>query len=257
LPLRDNVLPVAAPLAGLEPARVEAARIAWGERLGGLPRPWTALIVGRGRDGYRVTAAALARAGTLLAEELRTGGGALLVHLDRKTPEPAAAALRAALAGLPKVEVRAGTAEDPDARAAFLALADRVVVTADELTSLAEACLAGKPTRLLDLPRWYDRVPLGPQLVRFGRLLVGGGTTYRGTPHQQHALGRLADHLATRGLLNLPRDPAQLHRALVARGLVARLGEAAEPMARPKPLDDLARVAERVRRLMSEQPSAA
>lgn len=257
LPLRDNVLPVAAPLAGLDPARVEAARAAWAERLAGLPRPWTALIVGRGRDGYRVTAAALARAGTLLAEELRAGGGALLLHLDRKTPEPAAAALRAALAGLPHVAVRAGTGEDRDARAAFLALADRVVVTADELASLAEACIAGKPTRLVDLPRWYDRIPLGPQLVRFGRLLVGGGTTYRGTPHQQHALGRLVDHLATRGLLNLPRDPAELHRALLARGLVARLGEAAEPMARPKPLDDLARVAERVRRLMSEQPSTA
>ena len=79
----------------------------------------------------------------------------------------------------------------------------------------------------------------------------------RGTPHQQHVLGRFVDHLATRGLVNLPRDPVELHRALQARGLVTRLGGAEEPMARPKPLDDLARVAERVRRLMSEQPSAA
>ena len=257
LPLRDNVVPVAAPLAGLDPARVEAARAAWAERLARLPRPWTALYLGRGRDGYRVTAEAVGRAGALLAEELRVSGGTLLLHLDRKTPEPAAAALRAALAGLPLVEVRAGSAHDHDARAAFLALADGVVVSADELVALAEACLAGKPTRLLDLPRWYDRVPFGRPLVRFGRLLVGGGTTYRGTPHQQHVLGRFVDHLATRGLVNLPRDPVELHRALLARGLLTRLGGAEQPMARPKPLDDLARVADRVRRLMSEQPSAA
>jgi mitochondrial fission protein ELM1 len=257
LPLRDNVLPVAAPLAGLDPAEVEAARAAWSARLAALPRPWTALLLGPGRAGYRVTPDVLARAGARLAAELRASGGALLLHLERKTPEAAVAALREALAGLPLVEVRAGEAGDEGARVAFLTLADRVVVSADELVTLAEACLAGKPTELLDLPRWYDRVPLGRPLVRFARLLVGGGTTYRGTPHQQHLLGRFVDHLATRGLLNLPPDPVELHRALVARGLVRRLGGTEEPMARPKPLDDLSRVAERVRRLMSEQPSAA
>ncbi|MEJ5231775.1 MAG: ELM1/GtrOC1 family putative glycosyltransferase [Geminicoccaceae bacterium] len=257
LPLRDNVLPVAAPLAGLDPAEVEAARAAWSARLAALPRPWTALLLGPGRAGYRVTPDVLARAGARLAAELRASGGALLLHLERKTPEAAVAALREALAGLPLVEVRAGEAGNEGARVAFLTLADRVVVSADELVTLAEACLAGKPTELLDLPRWYDRVPLGRPLVRFARLLVGGGTTYRGTPHQQHLLGRFVDHLATRGLLNLPHDPVELHRALVARGLVRRLGGTEEPMARPKPLDDLSRVAERVRRLMSEQPSAA
>ncbi len=257
LPLRDNVLPVAAPLAGIDAARLEAARAAWAERLAGLPQPRVAMFVGRGRDGYRVTAEALQRAGRALAAELRASGGSVLVHLDRKTPEPAAAALRAALAGLPLVEVRAGRAEDTDARAAFLALAERVAVTADEIVALAEACLAGKPTLLVDLPRWYEAVPLGPALARFGRLLVGGGTTYRGTPHQQHALGRLVDHLATRGLLNLPRDPRELHRALLARGLVARLGGPAEPVARPRPLDDLAHVVERVRRLMCERPATS
>lgn len=257
LPLRDNVLPVAAPLAGLDPAEVDAARAVWSARLAALPRPWIALLLGSGRAGYRVTPDVLARAGARLAAELRASGGALILRLDRKTPEAAVAALREALAGLPLVEVRAGEAGDEGARVAFLALADRVVVSADELVTLAEACLAGKPTELLDLPRWYDRVPFGRPLVRFARLLVGGGTTYRGTPHQQHLLGRFVDHLATRGLLNLPHDPVELHRALVARGLVRRLGGTEEPMARPKPLDDLSRVAERVRRLMSEQPSAA
>lgn len=257
LPLRDNVLPVAAPLAGLAPEQVEAARARWADRLATLPRPWTALLIGRGRDGYRVTPEALARAGALLADEIRAEGGALLLWLDEKAPEAAAAALRATLAGLPIAEARAAGAADHDARVAFLAQADRVVVTADELVGLAEACLAGKPARIVDLPRWYDRLPGGRTLVRMAKLAVGGGTSYRGTPLQQHALGRLVDHLATRGLVNLPRDAGELHRALVARGLVAWLGRPEPPMAAPKPLDDLRRVVERVRQLMAEQPGTA
>lgn len=255
LPLRDNVLPVAAPLAGMPAERLAAAKAAWADRLEALPRPRVAFLLGRGRDGYRLDHGVIARATTRLVEEVRNSGGSLLVALDRKTPEEAESALRGALRDVPHIVARAAKGAE-EARTAFLAAADRVVVTADEIGPLAEACLAGKPARLVDLPRWYDRLPGGAQIARFLRLIVGGGTTYRGTPHQQHLLGRLVDHLATRGLVNLPRDPAELHRALLARGLVERL-DGPEPMAQPVPLDDLGRVAERVRRLMSELPSPA
>ncbi|MCS6780487.1 MAG: mitochondrial fission ELM1 family protein [Geminicoccaceae bacterium] len=256
LPLRENVLPVAAPLAGIPAERLEAARAAWADRLDALPRPRVAFLLGRGRDGYRLDHAPIARATSRLVEEVRASGGSLLVALDRKTPAAVESALRGALREVPHILHRADAEEGRDARTAFLAAADRVVVTADEIGPLAEACLAGKPARLVDLPRWYDRLPGGARLARFLRLLVGGGTSYRGTPHQQHLLARLVDHLATRGLVNLPRDPAELHRALLARGLVERL-DAPEPMARPVPLDDLRRVAERVRGMMAELPSPA
>lgn len=255
LPLRDNVLSVAAPLAGIPRAQLEAAKAQWAERLTPLPEPRTLFVIGRGRDGYRVDPAAIARAASRLAAELRRDGGSLLVLLDRKAPRAAETAVREALADLPALIVRED-AHARDARAALLAAAARVAVTADEIAALAEACLAGKPALLVELPRWYERYPGGRALAQGLRFLWGGGTTYRGTPHQQHALARFLDHLATRGLINLPRDPRQLHEALVARGLVQRL-DGPPPVARPHPLDDLARVVERVRRLMAELPSAA
>ena len=52
----------------------------------------------------------------------------------------------------------------------------------------------------------------------------------------------------------LADDPAALQRALIGRGLVRRLG-APEMVAAPRPLDDLERVRERVRRLLTEVPS--
>ncbi|MCX7630960.1 MAG: mitochondrial fission ELM1 family protein [Geminicoccaceae bacterium] len=256
LPLRDNVLPVAAPLSGIPAERFAAAEAHWAERLAALPRPRTLFVVGRGRDGYRIDRDAIRGAAARLAEDLRRDRGALLVLLDRKAPSAAEAVLRGAIEGVPRLVVREDETGSFDARAALLAAADRVAVTADEIGALADACLAGKPVLLVDLPRWYEKIPGGRALAQGLRLLWGGGTTYRGTPHQQHALGRLVDHLATRGLLNLPRDPRRLHEALVARGLVRRLDGPA-PVASPKPLDDLARAAERVRRLMAEVPSAA
>ena len=57
-----------------------------------------------------------------------------------------------------------------------------------------------------------------------GVLTLLGGETYRGTPLQQHALGRAIDWLTTRGLVYRPRDPDALYRSLEARGLIVRLG---------------------------------
>jgi hypothetical protein len=82
-------------------------------------------------------------------------------------------------------------------------------------------------------------------------LSLFGGETYRGTPLQQHVVGRSVDWLTARGLLFRPRDLDALYRSLEARGLVTRLGADAR-VASPRPLDDLPRVVARVRQLLSE-----
>jgi hypothetical protein len=115
---------------------------------------------------------------------------------------------------------------------------------------LAEACLTGKPVALFDLPRWHDALPVIRPLARLA-LPILGGKTYRGTPLQQHVPGRFLDWLTTRGVLFRPRDLDALYRSLEGRGLLTRLG-AEELVASPKPLNDLQRIAERVRRLLSE-----
>ncbi|HET6468124.1 MAG TPA: ELM1/GtrOC1 family putative glycosyltransferase [Geminicoccaceae bacterium] len=252
LPIRDNVLHVTAPLSGLVPESREALAGQWQERLRGLAPPHAALFVGS-RWPWRLSDAAAAELGALAAAEAKAAGASLLVLADPSVSEAALAALRGRL-DVPHHLVR-GDGSGDAARAAFLALAERVIVTGDDPATLAEACLVGKPALLFELPKWYDRLVVVRPALKGLSLLVGGGTSYRGTPHQQHVLGRLVDELTARGLVALPRDPDAFYRALAARGLVQRAGER-DRIAQPKPLDDLQLTVERVRRLMSERAGA-
>lgn len=252
LPIRDNVLHVTAPLAGLDPAAMERASAAWRERLADLPRPWTAVLVGA-RWPYLLTVAKAREIGRRLAETAGPAGGSLLIAAAAGASEAAVAALAEA-AGRPHRVARAQPGRPDDPRAAFVDLADRLVVSGDDADTLAAACLTGKPVGLVELPTWQDRLVVIRPLLGLLAPIVGGGATYRGTPHQQTIVGRLVDEATAKGLVALPRDLHAVHDALVARGLVTRLGEAG-PVARRRPLDDLSRAVERIRRLMTELPA--
>jgi mitochondrial fission protein ELM1 len=246
LPIRPNVLQVAAPLAG----SAGDARPA-----GGLPQldpqggPWTALFLTGRTSPHVLNEAAARELGKAATAEVARQGGSLVVCADSSTPAKLVAAVRAAVGGPVQVlEPRAAGGED--ARGALLAAADRFIITAGDAEALAEVCLTGKPVALFELPRWYDDLPVIRPLVRTV-LPILGGKTYRGTPLQQHVPGRFLDWLTTRGVLFRPRDLDALYRSLEGRGLLTRLG-AEELVASPKPLNDLQRIAERVRRLLSE-----
>jgi hypothetical protein len=125
----------------------------------------------------------------------------------------------------------------------------------DDGLVLTRLCASGKTVMLVPLPYWYDAIPGAKPILNVLTLLIGGGTSYRGTPHQQHVLGRFVDQLIAGGWLRLPRDPARLHRALICRGLL-RPVDAAEPMASPHPLDDRTRVLEAIERVLTRLPEA-
>ncbi|HEX6010974.1 MAG TPA: ELM1/GtrOC1 family putative glycosyltransferase, partial [Geminicoccaceae bacterium] len=246
LPIRANVLQVAAPLA--EPASAPPGP-ADDARLAGLARPVTALFVTARVSPHVLTEVAARELGAAASAEAARHGGSLAVAVHPSVSPGLAQALRGALAAEARLlDAPHGDAED--ARGLLLASADRFVVVAGDAGGLAEACLTGKPVALFELPRWHDALPVVRPLVRL-MLPILGGKTYRGTPLQQHFAGRAVDWLTTWGLLLRPRDLDALHRSLEARGLVARLGTA-ERVASPRPLDDVQRVAARVRRLLSE-----
>jgi hypothetical protein len=192
--------------------------------------------------------------GRVAAEALRERGGSLLVGLGERVEPRAAEALRGAIGG-GWHELDALTMRELDSRRGVLAAVDAAIVTAGDPQLLAEACLAGKPVALFDLPRWYDSWVVVRPMLRLLNLAAGGGKSYRGTPLQQHALSRLLDTLIARGLLRRPTELGLLHDGLVARGLVTVLGGRGD-VATPKPLDDLRITVERVRRLMTEAPRA-
>lgn len=246
LPIRDNVLHVTAPFVGMDGDELQRAREVWQSRLSNLPTPRTALFVGGGGWMRRVAVGKAAELGRTVAGKVAEEGGSVLVAF---APDVPARAREALLAALPVPHVVADAGREREAQAAFLALADQFVVTDDDPALLAEACLTSKPVALYGRGQREESRILEP-VWKLGAMLLG--LTYRGTPHQQTWLGRLADELATRGLLFVPRDLEAYHDALEARGLITRIGST--PRARPHPLDDLARTVERVRSLMSELP---
>lgn len=247
LPIRDNVMQAAAPLVGIAPERLAAAASDWSPRLQHLPRPWTAVFLGAGKDGLVVDAGVGNRLAELVAAD--AAGGSVLLAVAPRTPLAARAAFEARV-GVPVHAVTLSA--ESDAHAAFLALADQIVVTGDDYVTLAEAASLEKPVAYLPLRHWWDRLPGGRQLVEVGKLVAGGGTSYRGTPHQQHFLSRGLDALTVAGLRTPSRDIAALQRSLLARGLVGRLDHD-EVVSSPKPLDDLDLAAERVMGLLSER----
>ena len=241
LPIRANVLQLAAPLAEAAPGDgADAASLA------DIVRPATVLFLGAPSSPYVLSDAAARELGSAASAEATRHGGSLVIRADAATPAKLVDAVREAAGG--GARLLAGA----DADASLLAAADRFIVTAGDARMLTEACLTGKPVALFELPRWYDDLPVIRPLVR-AVLRAFGGDTYRGTPLQQHVVGRTIDWLTTRGLLFRPRDLDALYRSLEARGLVTRLG-AEVRVAAPRPLDDLPRVVARVRQLLSEAP---
>jgi mitochondrial fission protein ELM1 len=249
LPPRPNLLQLAAPLHRITPQRLEEAAAAWANRLAHLPRPWHALLVGGHSPPYHLDGEAARR----LAEEanaaVRRSGGSLLVTTSARTPPDAVAALLEAVT-VPAYTYRwqADAADNP--YLAYLALADGLIVTGDSASMLAEACATGKPVAMFEVPRRSSLV--GRFLAVVERLLTGHGArkNYRGMPKQQDWLARSFDRLVERGVFMPLRDLRECHRALMARGLLHRLGDT-PPQGRADAGDDMERAVGRVRALMT------
>ena len=136
----------------------------------------------------------LAREADELAGEL---GGSLLVTTSRRTPPGIAARLDAALASPHFVyEWQAGASDNP--YGAFLALADRLIVTGESMSMLAEACATRRPVYVFDM---HDR---GPMSATARLRWLKDGLRYRAWTH------RLAQVLAPE---RLRRDVSRLHAA--------------------------------------------
>ena len=235
LPPRSNVLHLSAALNRIDGERLATAGATWASRLSGLPRPFTALFAGGNSATYRFDAATAARLGAEASAAVAAGGGTLLVSTSPRTPPDAAAALIKAITCRNLVyRWKAGDPDNP--YNAFLALADRFIVTADSASLLVEACLMGKPVEIFSWP-----MRCGP-LLRFKHWLWRRYGT-----NANAVLAITIDRLVDWGLLKPPRDFAALHRELRARGLITGFGESAT--AERRPLDDMERAVVAIRGL--------
>ena len=204
LPERSNVLHNLLPLNAAQAEVLESSVAQWRRRLEHLPRPWIAVLVGGNSSSYRLDPSTARQLGQFTCRTARETGGSLLISSSPRTPPDAADALLAAVQGPAYVYRWQPTNKDENAYLAYLALADRFIVTADSASMLAEACSTGRPVELFD---WTPR--------RQPKRLL------RAFPGSQ----RLEEALIYWGIIKPKRDFQALHRELMERGLLCSRGQ--------------------------------
>ncbi len=240
LPHAANILHNTLPLHDATPAKLAAEAARWEERLRHLPRPYTAVLVGGSSGPYLFTPDSAARLGRAVTQLAEAHGGSLLVTTSARTGQAAADALSAAIA-VPHVFYRWQGPEADNPFHAFLGLSGSIVVTADSVSMLSEACATGKPVHLFDIEE-------GPYSMRAEE----GGEA--GSPPPIGWKGRAPEATLFRLLINhapvrFSRDLRIVHRQLVASGRAAWLGEEPKAGTPPGGTDELEIAVSRIRAL--------
>ena len=236
LPARGNVVHLDLPLMRADPGRIAAEASIWRERLGPLPRPLTAVLVGGPTKPF-VFDAAVTRSLVELALRSTEGAGTLYVTTSRRTPDTVVAALKAHLPA--SARLFAWTAEASDnPYLALLGLADRFVVTGDSISMMVEVARLGRPLAIFPLPVGASSTEaLKRALARKLHPDAGGGLA-----------ARLGQGLYDLNLVGYSRDLTALHEKLYSQRLAVPLGQPF--LTSPgQPPDDLPRVVARIRAL--------
>ncbi len=231
LPLRDNILHNTMTLHRVTAAKLAGAAERCRARYAHLPEPRVGVILGGNSGPYtlgRRSAAHIARRASELAHEQ---GGSLLVTSSARTARRALAEFERQVS-VP-CDLYRWRPDDPDnPYYGILGLASSLVVTADSISMLSEACGTGKPVYMAEL----------------------GGYGY---PMRENSDAPVDFRLAALiyswmmrfGHPRLSRDLRLVHRALIDAGRAVWLGEQFNAPPPVSPPADLERAVHRVHAL--------
>jgi mitochondrial fission protein ELM1 len=196
-PEAANVLAIDLALHDVTPALLAQAAEAWRERLEGLPRPLTGVLLGGSTQRFPFTEAqGRELAGRLKA--LRAQGG-LAITPSRRTPPEVKAVLRAAFAGDDGVYLWDEAGDNP--YRGILALSDRIVATGDSVSMVSEAVAAGRPVAVFPLDGGKRHTRFIENLVERGVVSLADGSPF----------------VAGTGLNETPRAIAAVERLIAER----------------------------------------
>jgi len=244
VPPAPNVMTIELPLHPERSDEIARQTALWAPRLSHLPKPHVAVLLGGSISLYTLDSRAAKRlaleAGALVAPM----GGSLLICGSYRTPRNALKVVGENLAVPSHIfDWHQGPGENP--YLAFLGLADRLIVTGDSMTMLAEACATGKPVHIFDLGEGRYAMRDSPPR---GKLVVP-------RPWLASAIRTRAKSVRVKIIqavlpLRLHRDTRPIHRKLVQLGRATWLGDALSappPMPPPAGPDDIATIAARIR----------
>ncbi len=240
LPERPNVLHIALPLHGVDNGKLAQAATVWSTRLAHLPRPLTAVLVGGSSGPYVFTTAAGERLGAAASRLAERSGGSLLISTSARTPEAVTDAIVKAIK-VPHHMHRFARGNGDNPFLAYLALASTIIVTADSISMISEACATSKPVLLFDIEQGRRSMRAEEQVAQA-----------TGKLPPPHWLGRdLTSTLFRLAMRFAPprwsRDLRIVHRNVMANGHASWLDQPLPEV--PVPMQpDLDRVAGRVRK---------
>lgn len=245
LPEHPHILQNKTPLHRVSSERLEAEAEQWRGELRDIPSPYIALAIGGNSGPYSYDRAAAKRLGEQASHLARQSGASLLVTTSARTRPDTIEVLKQA------IDVPCYFYEwHPNAAAnpyfAFLGLAERIIVTADSVSMMTEACATGKPVYLFDLGQ-------GWRAMR--RTLPGKCSLldkYFKKPRDSFDF-RAFIYLAGMylGPKRITRDIRIIHDYLISSGRAVWLGEG-HPLEFPPALEDISRAVQRVQALFPD-----
>jgi mitochondrial fission protein ELM1 len=195
-----------------------------------LPQPRTGVILGGNSGPYTLgskTAASIAQQASRMAAQRN---GSLLISTSARTSQRAVQEFQRHLS-VPHYIYHWRADDGSNPYFGILALSDQLIVTADSISMLGEACATGKPVYMAELG--------------------GYGYPMRPECHSQmdfRLIGLTYSWLMRFGPQRLSRDIRLVHRQLLSEGRAAWLGQPAKP-ASVDGLSDMHRAVQRVRAL--------
>jgi hypothetical protein len=238
VPDGPNVLQNEAPLHRVTAERLAKEAAAWAPRFASLPAPRIAVLAGGNSGPYPFDARSgwrLGRRASALAREL---GGSLLVTTSARTLPETVEALVAAI-DVPHFLYRWAPEDPENPYFGILANADHIIVTADSVSMMAEACATGRPVHLYDTGEGVTSMRGdGPQ---------GPGSGWQLFDRNQRR-AFIYYQTMRHGPQRLTRDIRIVQQRLVESGRASWLGDEL-PASSPPPLRDLDRAVAGVRAL--------
>ena len=247
LPNDSNIVHNDTPLHRVTRERLNQAGEAWRERAKHLPRPLIAVLCGGNSGPYpfdRASGERLARQADALASEF---GGSLLVTTSARTLGETTEGLFSGIQS-PSILYR-WQKDDPDNPFfAFLGLADRVIVTADSVSMMAEACVTERPVYLYDTGEGRTSMKENPWLDGIAQ----DGNSSSSRLNRWHLKAHIYRITMRLGPQRLTRDIRIVQQLLVDTKRAVWLGDG-HPNAEPPPLEDMARAVARVKGLFKRE----
>ena len=249
LPDDPNVLHNETPLHRVTRARLDEAAKSWSERVAHLPKPIITVLAGGNSGPYPFDQASGERLAKQADDLARSLGGSILLTTSARTLDETTDALEKGIES-PSMIYRWKKNDPDNPFFAFLGLADHVIVTADSVSMMAEACVTGRAVYLFDTGEGRTSMKHNPWL--------DGVSGLASTSDEEDATGiglnrwhlkahvyRLTMRLGPR---RLTRDIRIVQQLLIDSDRAIWLGDG-RPKLESRPLEDMRRAVARVQEL--------